>query len=661
MSEKKKCPLCSKKLVITNGVPTCPDCGYRDSAYSKATGASATGFQATDSGSSGSGMSGSGQPVKKKGDPSAKWVVAAVSSLAGVVLVGVLIGLLKGGLSDLLRFMADRPDPGFSSQIAFDSDAVDSIRENQENRENQGQWGEGSEAGESGQSPRGENFFRPESDFLVALTEMIFGKPVDEITYEELYSIIYLDVYYWEDADVMEADVVLSDETRLGYVMTDYRVDTNDLRCLEGLEYLYLEKSIDYGTNWRNLRNLRVLSCESDLWDLKDCMDVSQLISVRTDFTFSMFDLSVLSEYTGLEYLSMKIGHMDSLEGVSQLTSLKGLNIEDGDFLSNFSDLYNMTWLEELSIESKGLKDIGFVSGMDNLTYLSLEGTGVKKIDALADCADTLVGLSLVDNYQIEDISPVMGCTGLEELQIWVEYQFDVPMEVPDFSAMTNLRRLSIEGYDKFTNLALLTGLEELTIECSGSRDGEFLKSLSNLRILNLVDMSVHSGLIEGIAGVESLEVLSLEDCFAWCDISPVFGLPNLRELNLEWAECGLRPELLQTSSLTSLTLTHAAFDRLLEDGSWDYDNYGKKIPMQEVLDAIAPFTPQMMQLYAQGHDLDSVSFVENMPHLVMIDVSNNYITDLAPLTGLEELLVLICEDNPIRSTEGLEDVIIVR
>lgn len=31
MEEKKnKCPLCSKRLVMKNGVPTCPDCGYRD-------------------------------------------------------------------------------------------------------------------------------------------------------------------------------------------------------------------------------------------------------------------------------------------------------------------------------------------------------------------------------------------------------------------------------------------------------------------------------------------------------------------------------------------------------------------------------------------------------------------------------------------------------
>ncbi|MDE7046362.1 MAG: hypothetical protein K2O97_15440 [Acetatifactor sp.] len=31
MEERKnRCPLCNKMLVIKDGVPACPDCGYRD-------------------------------------------------------------------------------------------------------------------------------------------------------------------------------------------------------------------------------------------------------------------------------------------------------------------------------------------------------------------------------------------------------------------------------------------------------------------------------------------------------------------------------------------------------------------------------------------------------------------------------------------------------
>ncbi len=44
MEEKKnKCPLCNKKLVMKGGVPTCPDCGYRD-PYRSGSGQSQSGY-----------------------------------------------------------------------------------------------------------------------------------------------------------------------------------------------------------------------------------------------------------------------------------------------------------------------------------------------------------------------------------------------------------------------------------------------------------------------------------------------------------------------------------------------------------------------------------------------------------------------------------------
>ena len=174
---------------------------------------------------------------------------------------------------------------------------------------------------------------------------------------------------------------------------------------------------------------------------------------------------------------------------------------------------------------------------MNQLQCLELKDTDIRSIEVLADCADTLTVLRLDDNYQIDDISPVMLCTGLEELQLWVDYRFDVPMEIPDFSGMTNLRRLSVENYDKLGNLALLTGLEELTLEGSGTGDGEPLKALKNLKRLNLIDMSLFEGFMDSVASLESLESLNLEDSFVWSDMSPVFGLPALQELTMKDAE----------------------------------------------------------------------------------------------------------------------------
>ena len=223
---------------------------------------------------------------------------------------------------------------------------------------------------------------------------------------------------------------------------------------------------------------------------------------------------------------------------------------------------------------------------------------------------------------------------------------------------MTNLKSLSIDGYDKFTNLACLTGLTELTIECPGSGDGEFLKSLPDLERLSLTDMSVYSGFMDGISSLENLKYLSLEESFVWCDISPVFGLPNLRELNLEWTECGLCPEKLTDSeSLAYLWLEHTTFDSLSEDGTWDYSNYDNELPMQGVLDVLTTHTPNLTDLYVPEQELDNLDFTENLPMLMVLDVTDNYITDLSPLTKLDMLIAVLCEDNPVQNTDGLENL----
>lgn len=639
-TSRKKCPLCSKKLVEINGIPTCPDCGYKEPVSSVGTGTAA-----------------SVQSVKKE-KSSEKIIFALSAAVAAICAIGVVVWFIMGGLPGAAEVTENKTGSESVSSGAANTDILSEIRGNRESRESSAEEESGNSI-----SDRVQIYSLPKSEFLIDLVEVLFDKPVNEVTYEELCSIIYLDIYELNDTDVMAVDVYFSDGTGASWLMPDYYVDTTDLNCLEGLQYLYLDAvSVNYGTDWHKLKNLQALSCDASMSDIAKYMDVSQLIYLSVEDTFGMNDLSALSEFTSLQYFELDAGLLDSIEGISQATSLRGLYITDGDRISDFSELYDMPWLEELAIESKGLKDIGFISEMDNLYYLSLKETEIRKIDALLDCADTLRVLLLDDNYQVEDISPVFECTGLEQLQLWVDYQFDIPMEAPDFSAMTNLWSLSLDGYDRFSNLALLPGLTELTIEGPGSGDGEFLKELTSLKTLNLVDMSVYEGFIEGITCVESLETLNLEDCFIWCDISPVFELPSLQELNLEWAECGICPEELAVSeSLVRLNLTHTTFDSLREDGSWDYGNYDTELSMQEVLDTLALYMPNLRELYVPDHELDDLDFASNFSQLLLLDVTNNYITDLSPLTNLEHLTVLLCENNPIRNTDGLEEVIVVQ
>lgn len=651
-TERKKCPLCNRKLVEVNGIPTCPDCGYRDPRAGRPPEGEqrpAGDWSSTETQKA----KGTKKSREKKPGSPVKAALAATGSVLAAVAIGVAVSLAKRGMSDALdnaagalgeKWLGNSEGSSLESSV---SEPFESAGDRSDAKE---------ESGGSGNMPAAK---KPQSGFLVSLTEEIFQKPADQLTGEELGSILYLDIYEQDDTDVVGASVMLADGSELNYLFSGYDIDTADFACLPGLQYLFLETgSVGYNTDWHDLKQLQALSCDASLKELTEKMDVSQLYWLYSGDTFGMYDLSVLSEYTSLEHLELKAGLLDSIAGVSGAPALKELFILDGDRISDYSELYGMTGLEALSIESSGLKDIGFIREMKQLSLLELKGTEIRNIDAVSECADTLTVLRLDENYQVEDISPVMACTGLEELQLWVSYQFDVPMEVPDFSAMTKLRSLSIDGYDKFTNLPLLTGLEELVIECPGSADGEPLRQMTNLKSLRLEDMSVFQELLECVASLDHLEMLSLEDSFIWCDISPLFNMPHLQSLDLTDAEFGLCPEKVAEGSLQSLDLAGAEAAALLEDGSW---NYGEEstIPMQEVMDAIAHCLPELKWLYLPDQNLDNLDFAADLGQLVWLDITNNYVTDLTPLTGLDQLVVLLCEDNPIRSKDGLEHLLI--
>lgn len=656
---KYRCTICGKKMVARDGIPTCPDCGYKDPrsiriaqllailnyvAASNRAPRSAGAAQTQYSGVSRPNIPAEPSKATRSARKPKRRILAAVCLFLVAGAIGLVVVFaksnLRGTLDNFIHTFTDRKANNSSGEETADSD---DSREAEEEKP---------------------SYRRPESDFLIKLLERVYAKPIDEVSYEELCGIVCLDFHYLDGAnkDTIALDVWLSDGSWQSYFLNKPKIDMEDLACLEGLEELYLLGSYTYGgihTDWHNLKRLQYLSCDITMEWLTKYMDVSQLVYLELKGAPGMWDLSAVSAYTSLECLVLDADTLTDITGLSQVPQLTALYIKSGDKIDDFSELYNMPQLEQLSIRSAGLNDIGFVSGMDNLRYLELEKTNVVDISALADCADTLTGLYLTDDYKIEDISPVMACTGLEELQLWVHSSRG---EMPDFSAMENLWFLSISGYDSFDNLASLSGITELTLNRAFPEKNRLpLAELPNLRTLNMLDTSFSSNTVEElVGGLDQLQVLNLKNSFFWSDISPVFGLPNLVELNLEGATCGLMPDRLTVcENLTSLNLTKTVFHSLTEEGMWDRKNDDIKISTQEVLDVMAPCVPMLNTLYAPGQNLDDLSFTANLPELWMLDVTNNNISDLSPLTKLEWLNVLRCGGNPARNTDGLENVLI--
>ncbi len=623
--EQDRCPLCSRKLVIIAGTPTCPDCGYRN-PYGNREDMSRQ----------------AGSRNNRSGDNS-KLVIGVVLGI--IIFVTVIAGVaLAGGLylyNVYEKQMADS-ETGSGSRNRGSGDR--DVTEKDEPVTNK------------------QKAYCPESDMLIELVETIFDKSVYEVTQEEMESIVYLDFYEIEDSGIRAVNYELADGTGETCFTTHQSLNTEDLNCFKGLEWLSINSELDWDTDWSGLTRLKGLYCSSSLTEIAAAMNASQLVWVRSKGSLMGSDSGSIEEFKNLYHLEIDADYTESLEGISKLQTLRELVLTDAERIQDYEELYDMPQLEVLGIESKGLRDIGFVREMDNLAQLELTGTSLKNVDAIEDCADTLKVLRLERNYEVKDYSAVLQCKGLEELELYVDYNFDVPMQMPDLSELTQLKRLHLGNYDKFENLGLLTQLEELTIEDAGSGDGEGLGKLVNLKRLNLIDMSVFEGFLDSVPQLSKLETIDLTDSFVWDDISVIFKAPNLKWVYLNDAHAGLEIKNMTTcESLTGLDMTGLILDRMLEDGSWDYHSQGSdaEIAMQEIPEFFAGF-PNLQVLYVPGQELEDVSFLADMEQLYYLDVSDNYITDLSPLGGLSELRIVVCKDNPLHNREGMEDVILI-
>ncbi len=698
MEEKQnKCPLCHKKLVMKDGVPTCPDCGYRD-PYRSGSGRQPQSNYGQQSQSDYNRQSQSnygqqsqsdynrqsqpnygqqsqpnynrqsqpassaGNTGKQKTQPAV--IVSIVVAVAVMVLValGNVFSMIYNAYMKVNEEMrtsdwggSGGSDSNWQSSSAFDSSAS------------------GDPLSSSSASAGSQNgdvshliFNQPESELLQEFVSRLFDKPAASATREDLNSVIRVEIRDVYDDNGTEVIYELSDGTAGTCYLTSDRVDSVDFKCFPKLQVLDLGRnSLDWDTDWHNMTSLTALTCKATLEDLAGYMDVSQLTSLELTCDSLMGGCSEMGAYSNLEYLKLDCDDRGmKLAGLSQAASLKTLIIEDGDGISDFEELYGMTQLQELSIDSKGLRDIGFISDMPKLESLELAGTQLMRIAAISDRADTLKCLRLHQNYSLEDYSPVFECTGLEELELYVDYDTDADMVMPDLSMISGLKTLTLGNFDRFPGLGNLPALEKLTLADGGYFSDaaalEGVEKLTNLKTLSLIDMSAEPVLLEAFAGVTSLEAIDLTDTFIWGDLNVVFGMPNLKSLNLEDAEFGLRLEEMPVSeSLLELNMADTTVDRLKEDGSWDYSAGNTQIKLGGYTEFFEHM-PNLTALTVPGQELQNVDFAKNMTQLTYLNITDNYVTDLSPLAGLEQLKVIVCGNNPVHEKTGLKNVIVI-
>lgn len=644
--EKQKCPLCGTKLKMKDGRWTCKECGYymRESSEQSASFGTVPNSEPIQQNSTAS-PSGADlrQTQQAQQAPSPQYTPAqagqqygganpkpvksngnALSAVRIVIIVVVLTALAV--IRSLVAANLNRD----SSTTSTD----DMVREILDNNELTVVNNSDSQTGNSS-SDQASFRYTPQSGFFQAFAEVIFEKPYTEITREEYASLTALQIDL--DENNLYYQINHADGTPLTFGNST-GMDLSDLRYFTGLEYISLVGEGFERGDLDGLLNLRAVYSENTLSELTSIVPYPENIT-DLGYVASFFDkdLSGIENFPNLEYLTVESNQLNDISALNAFPNLMGLALYDCDDLMDYSPLMSMTTLEELTIYSSQLKTIDFIKVMPNLIYLDIEDSQISSVDALSSCPK-LRRLYLMNNYSVTDYSPVGDLENLEVLTLYKSFD----AEVPSLEKLAALKRASFRYLDEY-QLSLVTAasnIEQLYLEHCYDQDLALLSTLP-LYSLSLVDCSYYTQpLLEPLAQLP-LTYLDLSDTYVFGNVEVVFGIPTLQYLYLDEGNGIINfdnlpdNENLRVLSMCGYEIDVEPYNNTLHEQLSDhYDMFDH--------------FPNLEEVYVADMKIDSIDFVEKLPHLMFLDITQNNVTSLKPLESLNYFDTVWCGGNTI-------------
>lgn len=634
--KNKRCPICSGKLKTIGNTIICSECGYRlygseatihtaeaSSTYSQpSTDPQYSNKQNPDGPISSPYSKGNGRQNR-----AALFIVFGVIAISAVVRLGLFFYPL------LLSTPSEQ-----ASSIAIAESSQTSTKETSSSRS------------------------LPESDMFRQFISAVFQKKYWEVTSNELATITSLELSYQDSGYRMLAYTLKNGRSGTFYYNND-TVKTSDLDVFTGLEYLKLDREQLHEGDLDHLTNLTALWCCNSPAELAKIVRPSQLTTLGIHSNIFLSNLDDIHLFQNITNLTIDGGdyHLKDIRGLSSLKKLTSLTLNAVDGLESFRVLYDLPQLASLSIESKSLRDIGFISNMPNLKALSIKDSEILSIAALEDCKNTLIKLDLSGNYQLSDYAIISELYQLTDLTLSVPYLFEESLPIPELANMQNLTKLSIGHFDNLEPLRYAPSLTELTMTSIYTDDYTALSALQNLTRLNLIDMSIESSALIPIMELTGLESIDMSDSYIWGNVEGLLSLPNLKELNLNGCTAGFDLEhLTYNEALTHLHMSHVTLKALV-NGKWDYTaSNSNTITLSEHTELFLNY-PNLTELSLAGNQLTDISFAKNLSRLTILDITDNYIVNLTPLSELQQLQAILCAENPIADDSELEQKTLIK
>ncbi len=374
-------------------------------------------------------------------------------------------------------------------------------------------------------------------------------------------------------------------------------------------------------------------------------------------FNAGVDSLDGIDLFENLETLSFDYSEIDNVDALIHVGHLKNLSMHCDETLTDFTVLEKLSDLEKLSLTADGLKTIDFVSRLGNLYSLEITGGKLRTLSGLENCL-ALRSLSVTECMELKDMSAVSELENLQELALEVPYG----CPEPNLAKLTGLKKLSLDMFQDCTAIQNMTELTELHLYGGCLTKGLDLSRLTSLKELSCTSFTGFELDMAALEPFGMLERLDLCGASTYDDISGLFGMPNLKELNISGMQCEIDFDAITENSTLEILYMD---DMYLYKNVWveyysgltiaDWD----EVVLDEHMEFIQKF-PELKELYLRENGLTDLSFAEGLSALEVLDISDNYITQLRPLAKLPSLQKVICAGNPLKDEKVLNDSVLI-
>ena len=369
-------------------------------------------------------------------------------------------------------------------------------------------------------------------------------------------------------------------------------------------------------------------------------------------------DIAKLTELTSLKLSGNRI---DELDFLSSLTKLSSLDLSNNE-ISDISALKKLKSLRTLHLDGNKIKDFSPLYGLDSLSMLTigdmeLSQSQLKKLreelpeciiysdDAKEDVIEIKLGGKTFDSNvteldlsgcDVHDITLLSVCTKLKKLDLSDNSVSDISALV-DLPLLTELD-LSNNRISDISPLMSVPKLEYLNL--AGNR----IKSVAALQdITPLTELNLSGNELGGIAAVgrlTNLKTLWMDDIgLSDSDLEELYGLKSLKKLSIkDNADLSAAAVATLQKKLSGCTISHSELKSEIVLG-------GKS------------FACDAETVEANGLGLSDITAVSGFSNVKHLDLSDNSISRLAPLSQLKTLETLDLSDNRISDVSALSSL----